>query len=77
MFFHAHSRKATTNDIFSTLLGCFKDNETRVLEKDIHILNPNGKEYCKTHCSELGFYKYFGVEVFINITSFYERTTEL
>ena len=74
---HAHSRKSTTTAIFSPLLGCFKDNASRVLERDIHNLNPNGKEYCKTHCSELGFYKYFGVEVFINITTFYERTTEL
>lgn len=50
--------------------GCYEDSWDRVLESGPYRLPRNGKQYCKVYCETKPQFKYFGLEVCINLIFF-------
>lgn len=50
--------------------GCYKDSWDRVLESGPYRPPRNGKQYCKVYCETKRQFKYFGLEVCINLIFF-------
>lgn len=50
--------------------GCYEDSLDRVLESGPYRPPRNGKQYCKVYCETKRQFKYFGLEVCINLIFF-------